>query len=119
MRPRKDLQYTFRLYLNADGKRVLGKGGAQILEAIDQYGSITVAAKHLHMSYKFVWDYLTRMRSRLKKTIIMTHRGGMRRRGGGGATLTPLAKTLLRNYWATERRLNRALSKRRIPISRR
>lgn len=109
---KRTFQYTFRLYLNADGKRVLGKGGAQILEAIDKYGSIDGAAKKLGMSYKFVWDYLTRIRKILKEQIILTHRGGIGRRnkrGGGGATLTPLARKLLKHYRSTQASVDRAL----------
>jgi molybdate transport system regulatory protein len=111
-RHRGTFQYTFRLYLNADGKRVLGKGGAQILEAIDKYGSIDGAAKKLQMSYKFVWDYLTRMRRILKEQIILTHRGGTgprKKRGGGGATLTPVARKLLKEYRSTQALVHRAL----------
>jgi molybdate transport system regulatory protein len=119
---KRNLQYTFRLYLNADGKRVLGKGGAQILEAIDKYGSIDGAAKNLGMSYKFVWDYLTRMRNILREQIILTHRGGVgrrRKRGGGGATLTPLARKLLKHYRSTQASVNRALrTKTKSPILR-
>lgn len=100
------VQYTFRLYLNnAAGKRVLGKGGAEILEAIDEYGSIVAAARNLGMSYKFVWDYLIRMRKRLKQPVIVTHRGGTdlaKRRGGGGTSLTPLARSLLREFNLTQ-----------------
>lgn len=116
---RRTLEYTFRLYLNADGKRILGKGGAQILGAIDKHGSMVTAAKELHMSYKFMWDYLTRMRKRLKKPIIVTHRGGTRhtkRKGGGGTTLTPIAMALLKDYEATEKRLHTILSKKKIRI---
>jgi molybdate transport system regulatory protein len=113
------LQYTFRLYLNnATGKRVLGKGGAKILEAINEYGSIVAAARNLGMSYKFVWDYLIRMRKRLKQPVIVTHRGGTdeaKRRGGGGTSLTPLAKNLLREFNSTQGLVdNILLSRKRI-----
>jgi molybdate transport system regulatory protein len=117
---KRRFEYAFRLYLNLNGKRVLGKGGAQILEAIDEHGSITAAAKELHMSYKFVWDYLTRMSNRLKNPVIITHRGGIlhkKRKGGGGTRLTPLAKALLRNYRATERRLSATISKTKMPTA--
>lgn len=110
---KRPLSYSFRLYLNANGERVLGKGGAQILEAIDEYGSIAMAAEELDMSYKFVWDYLGRMNQRLKRPVIMTRRGGTRhtrRRGGGGTALTPLARTLLRDFKATEMLVRRTLS---------
>ena len=103
-----------------DGKRVLGKGGAQILEAIDRQGSIAAAANELDMSYKFVWDYLTRMSTRLKRPVIVTRRGGTRhgtRKGGGGAKLTPLAQALLKNYKTTEKLLYATISKTRIRIT--
>ena len=114
------MHYSYRLYLNASGKRVLGKGGAQILEAIDEYGSIVGASRKLRMSYKFVWDYLTRMRKRLKEPIILTHRGGTgrgKKKGGGGTTLTPLAKTLLKEYRSTEALVNHALRSKKISVT--
>jgi molybdate transport system regulatory protein len=112
---KRNLEYTFRLYLNADGQRVLGKGGAQILEAVQRYGSIAVAAKKLDMSYKFTWDYLTRMRRRLHQPLVLTYRGGTRngkKKGGGGTTLTPVAKALLKDFKDTERVMRTVLSKR-------
>ena len=113
---RRDLEYSFRLYLNADGQRVLGKGGAQILEAVDEYGSIAAAAEELEMSYKFTWDYLIRMKRRLHQPVIVTRRGGTRngkKRGGGGTTLTPLARKLLEEFKETERLMQSILGKRR------
>jgi len=112
-----NLQYAFRLYLNCDGQRLLGKGGAQILEAIAECGSIAEAADELDMSYKFVWAYLTRMRRRLRRPLVTTRRGGTQngnRKGGGGATLTPTAKALLKEFKETERLLQNIVSKRRI-----
>jgi molybdate transport system regulatory protein len=77
-----NLQYTFRLYLNADGQRILGKGGAQILEAVEEYGAIAEAAKELEMSYKFAWDYLIRMRRRQHQPVVVTHRGAKWKKEG-------------------------------------
>ncbi len=114
------MEYKHRLYVYSSGKRVLGKGGAQILEAIDKRGSIASAAKSLGMSYKFVWDYLTRMRRIVKKPVVVTRRGGaglQRKRGGGGAALTPTAKSLLKQFRLTERSINSLLAKesRKLP----
>ena len=116
MDDRRSLFYSFRLYLNANGERVLGKGGALILEAIDEHGSIALAAEELGMSYKFVWDYLGRMKQRLGRPLIMSRRGGTlhtRRRGGGGTTLTPLGRRLLGDFRATETQVRRMLSERK------
>ena len=113
---RRPLFYSFRLYLNSNGERVLGKGGALILEAIDEHGSIALAAEELGMSYKFVWDYLGRMKQRLGRPLIMTRRGGTlhtKRKGGGGTTLTPLARRLLKDFRATETLVRRTISGRK------
>ena len=112
---KRELEYTFRLYLNSKGQRVLGKGGAQILEAVDEHGSISAAAEELEMSYKFTWDYLMRMRRRLHQPVIETHRGGTRngkKRGGGGTILTPVARTLLKEFKETERLVQNILDRR-------
>ena len=118
MRGRKmNLQYTFRLYINANGQRVLGKGGAQILEAVDEHGSIAEAAEELDMSYKFAWDYLTRMKRRLDQPVVVTRRGGTRngkKKGGGGTTLTPMARALLKDFRKTERLVQNCICKREI-----
>ena len=98
---------------------MLGKGGALILEAIDEHGSIALAAEELGMSYKFVWDYLGRMKQRLGRPLIMTHRGGTphtKRRGGGGTTLTPLGRRLLRDFRATETLVRRILSEKKTTL---
>ena len=119
-RGERTLSYGFRLYLNADGERVLGKGGALILGAIDEYGSISLAAEELGMSYKFVWDYLGRMKQRLGRPLITTRRGGTlhtKRRGGGGTTLTPVARRLLKDFKTTETVVRRMLSARKLRLS--
>jgi molybdate transport system regulatory protein len=109
---KKTLQYDFRLYLNIDGERLIGKGGAEILDAIVKRRSIAAAAEELGMSYRFVWDYLNRMKERFGRPVIVTRRGGMRRarrKGGGETTLTPPASALLKDYRAKERVLHKAL----------
>ena len=118
MRKKRRFEYNLRLYLNADGKRVLGKGGAQILEAIEDCGSISRAAEELGMSYKFVWDYLTRIRRIIHSPIVITYRGGAERhrKGGGGTTLTPFARKMLQEFHLTESHLKDALSRRRITL---
>lgn len=86
------------------------------MEAVDEHGSIAMAAEELDMSYKFVWDYLGRMNQRLRRPVIMTRRGGTRdrrRKGGGGTTLTPLARRLLRDFKSTETLIHKVLSERK------
>jgi molybdate transport system regulatory protein len=117
---RGNLHYSFRLYIVSKGRRVLGKGGYQILEAVDRLGSISAAANELQMSYRFIWNYVRRMEDRLGKPVIVTRRGGAlhgRRKGGGGAKLTQTAKALLESYRATETRLRKELASRKVKLA--
>lgn len=85
-----------KVWLEYKGKPILGKGGAEILEAIREKKNISKAAQKTGMSYRYVWNYLAKIRRTLQEPIIETHKGG--RRGGGGAQLTKLGESLLREY---------------------
>lgn len=75
---------------------MIGRGGAEILAAIDQNGSISGAADSLSVSYRFLWNYLEKMRARLGEPPVETFKGGFK--GGGGAKLTETGKILLEEY---------------------
>jgi molybdate transport system regulatory protein len=94
---------SFKFWIELEGKRVLGKGGAAILEQIRKQGSISKAAEELGMSYRYVWDYLDEIRRATGKPVVETFKGG--KSGGGGARLTELGDYLLSEY----KRINRAL----------
>jgi molybdate transport system regulatory protein len=89
-----------RIWLEYDGKPLIGKGGAQILEAISEEKSISKAAKKTGMSYRYVWNYLAKIENALQNSIVETFRGG--RKGGGGALLTKLGEDLLKEYRRVE-----------------
>jgi len=69
------------------------------LGAIQEERSISMAAKKLGMSYRYVWNYLSRVEKGLQETIVVRHRGG---RGGGGAELTESGESLLKEYRRVE-----------------
>jgi molybdate transport system regulatory protein len=80
------------------GDVLFGMGRVKILEAIDRGGSINAAAKALKMSYRAVWGRIKATEERL----------GVRTAGGasgGGSTLTPYAKDLIRVYKAFRRQV--------------
>jgi len=85
-----------KIWLEYGGRPILGGGGAKILEAIREEKSISRAAQKLGMSYRYVWNYLNRMKNALGESIVETFRGG--RMGGGGARLTPLGEHLIKEY---------------------
>jgi len=95
------MKLRYRFWFEKDGKAVMGKGGAEILKAIDEHGSISKAAKSLGMSYRFVWNYVEKMENRLGK-VVERERGGKK---GGGAKLTELGKSILEKYYRIEKKL--------------
>ena len=96
MLTRKKHKPSCKVWIEYEGKPVLGKGGAQILEQIEKAESISRASEELRMSYRYVWSYLQRIEKDLGKPVIETFRGG--KLGGGGAKLTRLGKSLLDEY---------------------
>ncbi len=101
------MEVKWRIWIEKDGKPVLGKGGAKILRAIEEKGSISKACEELGMSYRFVWNYLRRMEEALGDAVVEKERGGIER---GGTKLTPLGKELLRTYEKFERIFESALN---------
>ncbi len=89
-----------KVWLEYEGKPILGKGGAEILEAIKEEGSISKAARKVEMSYRYVWNYLDKMQRILQEPVVETYKGG--RAGGGGARLIELGESLLKEYRRVE-----------------
>jgi molybdate transport system regulatory protein len=108
MLKRDKFRPSFKFWIEFEGKRVLGKGGAAILEQIKKEGSISKAAKKLGMSYRYVWNYLDEVRKITGESVVETFKGG--KSGGGGARLTELGKYLLREYNRMSDRLEVFLS---------
>ena len=65
-----------KAWLEYKGKPLIGKGGAEILEAIEKVNSISKAAETLGMSYRYVWNYLHDIQIALAEPIIETFKGG-------------------------------------------
>jgi len=90
---------TAKVWLEYKGEPILGKGGATILESLKKEKSISKTAKKIGMSYRYVWNYLAKMEKTLGEPLITTFKGG---KAGGGATLTLLGETLLKEYKRVE-----------------
>lgn len=98
---------SFKVWLSFRGKPIIGKGGAEILRAIDEERSIAKAARRLNMSYRYIWDYLNKIEEAIGKPAVKTCRGG---RGGGKTTLTKFGESILKNYEKFERNLINVLN---------
>jgi molybdate transport system regulatory protein len=105
----KEHKFSYKIWIEYKEKPLLGKGGAEILEQIGKQKSISMAAKKLGMSYRYVWNYLQKIEETVGQPVIETFRGG--RSGGGGAGLTELGKSLLDEYEHLEAYLGKVLGK--------
>ncbi len=77
----------------------MGPGKADLLDAIDQTGSISAAARALGMSYRRAWLLVETMNQCFKSPLVETATGGEH---GGGALVTELGHEVVRRYRAME-----------------
>jgi molybdate transport system regulatory protein len=73
----------------------MGPGKADLLEAIQNTGSISAAARLMRMSYRRAWILVDTMNSAFRSPLVRTSKGGAE---GGGASLTRLGRTVLTRY---------------------
>ncbi len=85
----------------------MGPGKADLLDAIQQKGSISAAAISMNMSYKRAWDLVSIMNKSFKQSLITTSVGGEK---GGGAQVTDFGLQVLAQYRAIETKTNDAVS---------
>lgn len=85
----------FKVWLGKNSLSIIGEGRAELLKAIQKYGSIREAVKHLGWSYKYAWSQIIKIENAIKKPILKRKRGGKK---GGGAELTETAVELLKEY---------------------
>ncbi|MEK6660918.1 MAG: LysR family transcriptional regulator [candidate division NC10 bacterium] len=103
------LQVKSKVWLEANGKFIIGEGGITLLEAIDRLGSIQKAARRLGWSYRHTWGYLKNMERNGGMQFVVARHGGT---AGGGTTLTPDGVKLLREYRRFQRALQATAKKR-------
>jgi molybdate transport system regulatory protein len=77
----------------------LGPGKIDLLEAIADTGSIRAAGSRFKMSYRRAWSLVAELNGMFATPLVAAETGG---RGGGGATLTPLGREVVRRFRAME-----------------
>lgn len=95
-----------RLVLRPDV--AIGPGKADLLEHIQQTGSIAAAGRELGMSYKRAWRLVEALNGHFTEPLVETSRGGS---GRGGAQLTALGRDVLKRYRAIEQKTARIVAK--------
>jgi molybdate transport system regulatory protein len=77
----------------------IGPGKADLLDAIEQAGSIAGAARSMARSYRRAWLLVDVMNRSFRSPLVESGRGGSER---GGAHLTPLGRSVLKRYRALQ-----------------
>lgn len=93
----------------------IGPGKADLLQAIDEAGSISAAARQMKMSYRRAWLLVDTMNQCFREPVVDTATGG---KGGGGAQITPFGKTVLRDYRRMEAGASVAVARHMADFSR-
>lgn len=71
-----------------------------LLKAIDEVGSLNLAAKLVPLSYKGAWDMIDVMNNLCPTPVVEKNLGGI---GGGGTKLTSYGKNLVKTYEVIEK----------------
>jgi molybdate transport system regulatory protein len=85
----------FNMWIEADGQVVLSKWRVQLLEAIDEAGSISAAAEKMGVQYRLAWDRLEEMENGLGVRLVERHVGGVH---GGGTRLTEAGREYIQRF---------------------
>ena len=97
-----------RLWIECDGNRFFGPGPLELLERIDNTGSINKAAKEMKMSYKKAWEIINTLNEQSANPLVATQAGGTK---GGGSVISDEAKELIGYYRLLRERFKNFLEK--------
>lgn len=92
-----DPRLSLRLHFSSG--LTFGRGKADLLQFIDEDGSISAAGRRMKMSYRRAWSLVEEMNGHFDQPLVDSSRGGAR---GGGAHLTARGRAVLADYRALE-----------------
>lgn len=101
------MEVRAKLWLEENGRFVIGAGRAELLRRVKETGSISEAAKAMGMSYSHAWSEIREMSGAAGNNVVRTSRGG---NAGGSTELTLLGERLLETFDREMERLGRHLA---------
>lgn len=93
--------------LGASDPPAMGPGKAELIDRIEQTGSISAAARAMGMSYRRAWQLVEALNTTYRGPIVTTAIGGAR---GGGARVTAFGRRVVAQFRAMEDRASRAIA---------
>ena len=85
----------------------MGPGKAELIDRIEQTGSISAAARAMGMSYRRAWQLVEALNESYDEPVVITAVGGRR---GGGASVTVFGKRLVTLFRAMEDKASKAIA---------
>jgi len=96
------------IWIECNGERFFGPGPVELLERINESGSINQAAKQMKMSYKKAWEIITMLNTQAARPLVETQTGGS---SGGGSTISSEAKEIIAWHKSLRERFKAFLEK--------
>ena len=89
-----DSEYNVKgtLWIECEKERFFGPGRVELLQRIDNTGSIRQAAAEMGMSYKKAWDMIAAVNKQAIRPLVVPQAGGKK---GGGSVITDDARALI------------------------
>ena len=94
-KPESGIVLRSKVWLEKDGKLLMGWGRATLLERIDQLGSISAAARSMKLAYRNAWLWVEAMNRLAPTPLVEKATGGAR---GGYARLTEEGRRIVAEY---------------------
>jgi molybdate transport system regulatory protein len=102
-----------RIYLTPDV--LMGPGKADLLQAIDETGSIAAAGRRMNMSYKRAWYLVDTLNQYFREPLVVSSKGGSAR---GGASLTDTGREVLECYRRIQNKTEAAIARELAELAR-
>ena len=106
--PETGIVVKTKVWLELDGKLLMGWGRASLLERIDQLGSISAAAKSMKLAYRNAWLWVEAMNRLSPIPLVEKGTGGAH---GGYTRLTDEGRRIVREYLERRARVHEMLKK--------
>lgn len=104
------LNATLRVFIG--NEKLFGPGKLELLQFIQETGSISQAAKKMGLSYKKAWDMVNALNHHCTKPIVLAQTGGVK---GGKTILTPEGIELMEAFRLIQRNFQQFLAE-QLPL---
>ena len=105
---KKEFRIYGRIWVETEEGAVLGSGRIDLLKKIQEYGSLSKAARSMKMSYRQAWELVDSMNKKADAPLVLMQKGG---KDGGGASLTTKGEKAIKEFTRITKRFHKFLSK--------